>query len=216
MSHMNPMRARRHLVRVGAMALVAAAMLAGSWMPAAAQSIRTCTVSRLVGESVVIREGIYSRAETNQRLRPSDRVNTGAGAKLEITCSDGIVVVVGESSMLDLGRLADQGTADAVLELLEGIVRFVLPERRPAGRFEVTTPTAVASVRSTDWLAQVTTRGTAVFVVRGSVAVQGKAGGAPTALAPGEGVDVAPGAVAPPAVRWGQARIDRSLAAVTF
>lgn len=215
MSHLFPWRIFRQALRAGALALTAATLAAWG-MPAEAQSIRTCTVSRLVGESVVIREGIYSRMEAMQRLRPSDRVSTGAGAKLEITCSDGIVVVVGESSVLDLGRLSDQGTADAVLELLEGIVRFVLPERRPAGRFEVTTPTAVASVRSTDWLAQVTARGTGVLVMRGSVAVQGKAGGSATVLAPGEGVDVAPGAVAPPAVRWGQARIDRSIAAVTF
>jgi hypothetical protein len=55
-----------------------------------------------------------------------------------------------------------------------------------------------------------------VFVVRGRVAVQGRVGGPTTELAPGEGVDVAPGAVAPPAVRWGQARIDRALAATTF
>lgn len=215
MSHLLPAYARRQHRRLAGLTLAVGILLA-TGLPAAAQTVRTCAVSRLVGESVVIREGIYSRLETKLRLRPSDRISTGAGAKLEITCSDGIIVVVGESSMLDLGRLADQGTADAALELLEGIVRFVLPERRPPGQFEVTTPTAIASVRSTDWLAQSTARGTAVFVVRGRVAVQGRAGGAPTELAPGEGVDVAPGAVAPPAVRWGQARIDRALAAVTF
>lgn len=215
MLHMISSRAHRQVLWAGALAL-AAGMVAASGGPATAQSARTCAVSRLLGESVVIREGIYSRAETSQRLRPSDRISTGAGAKLEITCSDGIVVVVGESSVLDLGRLAEQSATDAALELLEGIVRFILPERRPAGRFEVTTPTVVASVRSTDWLAQATPRGTAVFVVRGRVAVQGKAGGAPTELAPGEGVDVPPGAVAPPAIRWGQARVDRVLAAVTF
>ncbi|WP_119420432.1 FecR family protein [Desertibaculum subflavum] len=216
MSKTLPVHARRQALKASALALAGAVMLAVSALPAAAQSMRTCAVSRLVGEGVVIREGIYSRAEIKQRLRPNDRIGTGAGAKIEITCSDGIIVVVGESSMLDLGRLSEQGTSDAVLELLEGIVRFILPERRPAGRFEVTTPTAVASVRSTEWLAQVTPRGTAVLVMRGSVAVQGKAGGSATVLAPGEGVDVAPGAVAPPAVRWGQARIDRAIAAVTF
>jgi len=215
MLHMSHAHALRHGRRLAGLAL-AVGFLAATATPAAAQSIRTCAVSRLVGESVVVREGIYSRAEARLRLRPSDRVSTGPGAKLEITCSDGIVVVVGESSAIDLGRLADQGTTDAALELLEGIVRFILPERRQPGRFEVTTPTAVASVRSTDWLAQSTARGTAVFVVRGRVAVQGRAGGAATELAPGEGVDVPPGAVAPPPVRWGQARIDRALAAVTF
>jgi hypothetical protein len=215
MLHSPTSQAGQSLRRAGAIA-VALGIAAAVALPAAAQSIRTCAVSRHVGESVVIREGIHSRIEANLRLRPSDRVRTEAGAKLEITCSDGIVVVVGESSMLDLGRLADQATTDAVLELLEGIVRFILPERRPPGRFEVTTPTAVASVRSTDWLAEATRRGTAVFVVRGRVAVQGRAGGAATELAPGEGVDVAPGAVAPPAVRWGQARVARALAAVSF
>jgi len=215
MLHISPARALRPARRLGALAL-AVGILSATGFTAAAQSVRTCTVSRLVGESVVVREGIYSRLEPRLRLRPNDRVNTNAGAKLEITCSDGIIVVVGESSTLDLGHLAEQGTADAALELLEGIVRFILPERRPAGRFELTTPTAVASVRSTEWLAQSTARGTAVFVVRGRVAVQGRAGGAATELQPGEGVDVAPGAVAPPAVRWGQARIDRALAAVTF
>jgi hypothetical protein len=215
MSFLLPAYARRQARAMGLLTLAFGLLLA-SGLPAAAQSVRSCMVSRFVGESVVIREGVYVRIEPYTRLRPNDRINTGARAKLEITCSDGIVIVVGESSMLDLGQLAERSTADVALELLEGIARFILPERRAPGRFEVTTPTAVASVRSTDWLAQLTPRGTAVFVVRGRVAVQGRAGGAPTELNPGEGVDVAPGAVAPPATRWGQARIDRTLPAVTF
>ena len=215
MSHMHPAFARRQARRLAALAFTLGILFVTS-LPAAAQSIRTCAVSRLVGEAVVIREGIYSRLEPKLRLRPSDRISTAAGAKLEITCSDGIIVVVAESSSLDIGRLSDQGTTDAALEILEGIVRFILPERRTPGRFEVTTPTAVASVRSTDWLIQMTPRGTGVLVIRGRVAVQGRVGGPTTELAPGEGVDVAPGAVAPPAARWGQARVDRVVAATTF
>ncbi len=181
-----------------------------------AQRARDCAVTRQQGQAEIVREGQTWRSEPGIRLQAKDRVSTAAGAKLEISCSDGIVLIVGERSALNLDQFASRDAGDMLLGLIEGIVRFALPERRPPGRFEVTTPTTVASVRSTDWLAEVTPKGTAVFVVRGRVAVQGRAGGSPVDLLPGDGVDVSTGAVAPPPVKWGAPRVARALAAVTF
>lgn len=186
-------------------------------VPAAfAQDGRTCTLSRLSGPATLQRDGAVTAAIAGSRLGDRDRLRTGTAAKAEITCSDGTVVILGAATDLDLGRIAGAGNTGTLIGLLEGIARFVLPQNRRPGSFEVTAPTAVASVRSTEWLMQADGRGTAVFVVTGRVGVQGRGSGPIAELTAGQGVDVPPGAGAPAPRTWGAERAAAALRAVTF
>lgn len=183
---------------------------------AGAQEGRGCTLSRLSGSATLQREGAVLAAAPGMKLGDRDRLRTGADTKAEITCDDGTVVTLGAATDLDLGRIAGAGNGGSLLGLLEGIARFVLPENRKPGAFEVTAPTAVASVRSTEWLMQADQRGTAVFVVRGRVGVQGRVPGPIAELTPGQGVDVPPAAPVPSPRAWSAERAAAALRAVTF
>lgn len=202
-------------VRILSSALSAGLILlaAGS---AGAQEGRNCTLSRLSGPATLQRDGTVVAVATGTKLSDRDRLRTGADAKAEVTCDDGAVVTLGAATDLDLGRIAGAGNAGSLLGLLEGIARFMLPENRKPGAFEVTAPTAVASVRSTEWLMQVDPRGTAVFVVRGRVGVQGRAAGPIADLNPGQGVDVPPATAASSPRAWSAERVATALRAVTF
>jgi len=72
--------------------------------------------------------------------------------------------------------------------------------------FQVQTPQAIAAVRGTQWVVDVSTGKTAVFVVTGRVSVRRTANDRGVNLGPGEGVDVEQG-TAPLVVRqWPAAR----------
>lgn len=202
-------------VRVSLRGLFAALILLGP-SAAAAQDGRTCTLSRLSGPATLQRDGTVTAVGTGASLGDRDRLRTGAASKAEVTCSDGTTITLGAATDLDLGRIAGAGNTGSLLGLLEGIARFVLPENRRPSAFEVSAPTAVASVRSTEWVMQADGRGTAVLVVRGRVGVQGRAPGPIAELGPGQGVDVPPGSPAPEPRTWGAERAAAALRAVTF
>lgn len=164
------------------------------------------------GDATLLRGGQRFPLAAGVGLLAQDRLVTGAGGRIGIACADGIVVTVGDSATLDLARLPRGSDRSMVLELLDGIARFVLPERRPAGRFEVITPSAVASVRSTDWLAEASGGDrAAVFVLRGVVAVAARGRDGEVELTAGEGVDADAGGLRE-VRRWPDGRVQAALA----
>jgi hypothetical protein len=146
-------------------------------------------------------------------VREGDRIVTGAGERLQIRAPDGTTITVGEQTTIVLTRyLAPDGRrrGNGVLDMIEGILRIQLPGSWD--RFDVTTGTAVASVRSTEWLVDATAENTGVFVFEGRVQVTGQPRTRSVTLTPGLGTDVrANSAPIPPRV-WGQPRIDAALA----
>ena len=58
-----------------------------------------------------------------------------------------------------------------MLGLLQGITRLIGGEPKTRRRIEIDTQTAVASVRSTEWLVDGTERGTGVLSIQGEVTV---------------------------------------------
>jgi len=100
----------------------------------------------------------------------------------------------------------------ALLRLIAGIVRIRLPSDRPWNRFDVVTPTAIASVRSTDWIIEAARDTSAVFCAQGSVTVRNRSIGGEVVLEPGFGTDVARSAPPTPVKRWGQKRVDSAVA----
>jgi hypothetical protein len=173
------------------------------------------TVSRLVGTPVILRPGGQRiPAVRGMMLHEGDRVATGPGGRLEITADDGTVILVGEETTVMLTRFVapgNSGSGQALLDLVEGILRLQLP--RSWNRFEVITATAVASVRSTDWIVDAGKPGTtAVFVAQGRVEVENSARTAAVLLDPGFGTDVPAGGLPTTPKRWGQARVDGVMA----
>ena len=172
------------------------------------------TVSRLAGAPSILRGGQQLAAAHGMALREGDRVMTGAGGRLEITAADGSTITVGEQTTVVLTRFVapgDAGPGQGFLDLVEGILRLNLPGSW--NRFEVITATAVASVRGTDWLIDAQgAENTAVFVAKGSVAVQNIARTGAVILYPGFGTDVKAGALPTTPKLWAKKRVDAALA----
>src|SRR3712207_1643289 len=85
-------------------------------------------VARLVGSALLVRAGTSEALAEGAALYPGDAVRTGVGAKLQIDCSDGLVVVVGPESEVrisDVLRGRSLYSVETMLELLGGIVRMI-------------------------------------------------------------------------------------------
>jgi hypothetical protein len=173
-----------------------------------------CAVARMIGTATLLHGAGSVPLRPGMAVEPGDHVVTGPGARLEIRCGDGSTLALGESTTLSLAILEDRGGGlrQALLRLVEGIVRIALPEEHPWSRFDVVTPTAIASARSTIWIVEAKTGDTAVFVARGAVDVSNRTVPGTVTLRPGDGTDVPPMGPPTPPKRWGQARIDSALA----
>ncbi|MEQ8349568.1 MAG: FecR family protein [Sneathiellaceae bacterium] len=198
-----------------AMALLCPLLLAG---PAqAAESVRTCRVERVEGTTVRYRQGEDWVALAVTALpEGATRVETGGDTRVEIRCSDGIVVTIGFGTRVDLSHLTgpQDSRGDVLLDLVDGIIGIVAPEGSWSS-FRVRTPLAIASIRSTEWLVEHEAgQATAVFVRRGTVAVE--AGGTERALSAGEGVTIAADGQPAAVMNWGQPRIARTAARLGF
>jgi hypothetical protein len=172
------------------------------------------TVSKLIGTPSIRRAGGRRvAAARGMMLRLGDKVATGLGGRLEVQATDGTTIIIGENTTVVLARFAaPHGVRPGwgLLDLIEGILRIQLPG--PWNRFEVTTATAVASVRSTDWLIDATSDNTAVFVATGRVEVVNRAVTGAVLLDAGFGTDVKAGALPTVPKRWGQTRVDAAMA----
>lgn len=181
------------------------------------QGPRSCGIAVLQGPATVERNGQSLNAAAGAVLTTNDKLVTGPQARVEIRCNDGIRLNVGADTTLELSTLVAGGAArqNVVLRLLNGIVRVALPALRSWRRFEVQTPSAVASVRATDWIVQAEKSGaTAVFVVEGQVLASNRAGSEGAFLQAGEGIDFRADGGMAATIRWGEARVKRTMDAV--
>jgi hypothetical protein len=204
--------ARRRLVR--AVPALAALLLAGGFRStgqAASDRVLVGTVDRLVGEASVVVGRTTRPLEREGKLFVGDRVITSAEARLEIACTDGSTIIVSARTTVTLSEFttnADGTGKTAVLDMVEGLVRVSLSRLGVRQRFEVTTPTAIAAARSTEWIVEAAPGRSAVFVVHGRVEVIDRQLKGGVILDPGDGTDVRAGAAPTVAKRWGQKRVD--------
>ncbi len=201
------------VMSLGRRAVLALPLLLVATRVRTAEPLVVGTLTRLVGSAAVIRAAAEMAAARGMTLQEGDRIVTNVAAKLEITGADGTALTIGEQTTVVLTRLVVPTAArrgSGLLDLIQGILRIRLPGSW--SRFEVTTRTAVASVRSTDWIVDAAADNTAVFVVEGRVQVTNQAMTAAVLLDPGFGTDVK--ADAPPTTpkRWGKPRVDAALA----
>lgn len=186
--------------------------------PAAAGDVRSCAVDEISGAGARIwNQGAWSALRVSMEVPAGTKIATDPDARVRLVCGGANVITIGSATEINLEELALSSgpRRNVVLQLVQGIVGIFAPERA-WDRFEVRTPVAIASVRSTKWLMEHDRAdGAAVFVRTGRVAVD-MAGGRQALLGPGEGVSVSASGDAGEVKTWGQARIARSMAALGF
>ena len=143
---------------------------------------------------------------------------TGDDARLAVTLDDGTVLTVGENARLTIDAFVfDPAGANTLHATVAGAFRYVSGALSPDATrtASVTTPVALIGVRGTDFWGGPIDGGFGVALFEGSIAVT--SGGVTRILeAPGLGVDVAPGSTPGDAAAWGDEKIARALATVTF
>ena len=171
-------------------------------------------IGHVAGEVTLLRGAHSLPATTGTVVYEEDALATGPDGRAELVCADGSTVVLGSDTAVSIATFAPPtaGPGRALLDLIDGILRLTLSAGRTWQSFEVRSATAVASVRSTDWIMDAHRATTAVFVVDGRVAVDSRAGLGGIVLAAGQGTDVRAGEAPTAPKNWGQKRIDDVLA----
>lgn len=122
-------------------------------------------------------------------------------------CAGGVTLEAEAATALGIvERQANDRPSDVELST-DGLYIEVTPG---SGPFQIQTPHAIAAVRGTVYIVDVTDAMTAVFVREGEVAVSRADGSDTVLLTAGLGVEVAPGE-ALETRRWPQARVDSLL-----
>jgi ferric-dicitrate binding protein FerR (iron transport regulator) len=197
------------------LALVLAALLCAA-APARAQvaSDAVGTVTGLSGPASAWSDGTPRALRLGSGVHRGETLRTLTGAKLAVRFSDGSVLTLGADSQAAVSAFAPE-RANAAMRLVRGILRLVIDPARRWQRFEVETRSAVAAARSTEWVVSIDAEGaTAVFAVSGRVEVLAQ--NASVTLGAGDGTDVPAGQPPGEVKQWGQARVDRVLAATTL
>jgi hypothetical protein len=186
----------------------------------------TSAQSPPIGRVLAVKGGVFhergasrTAATSGTLLQVGDFVVSSDG-RAKIQLNDGSILSLGENTRMRIGDY--QGTANNFTTRLTidvGTLRALYNRTISQGRFEIETETAVAAVRGTDWLVEVTPGRTSVALLEGEVAVSGKgsAAGATVVLrSPGDGTDVNRDAGPTPVARWGAARFDSLRTRATF
>jgi hypothetical protein len=172
-------------------------------------------VTALEGKVTVLRQGKFAPEPLILRkpLFQEDIIETERASKVRITLSDATVISLGEQSRLELKQFshdARQQTRSGRLAIALGFFRAILKDMTSSSSVEVITPTAVAAIRGTDLMGEVTADSAAIVVLEGTVAVSNvrpMVRGLST-LTPGMGTTVK--ADEPPSTptRWSESRIE--------
>lgn len=137
----------------------------------------TATVAAVQGDVEVVRSsGARPRSlRSGSVLRTGDVVRTGESGNVTVEFKDGSRMLVhagSELRMADLAAFANTDLVDSRVELVRGRAEnIVQPLRGVPSRFEIRTPSAVTSVRGTDFRVNAAGDATRTEVIGGKVAV---------------------------------------------
>lgn len=180
-------------------------------------------VTAVEGRATVLRQGRFApEAVTLQKpVFQEDIIETDVASKVRVTLTDATVISLGERSRLELKQfLYDprQQTRTSRFTIPSGVFRAIIKRLLPQSTIEIITPTAVAAIRGTDLMGEVSTKSTAIVVLEGTVMISNvrpRFRGLAT-LTQGTGTTVVddqpPGAV----TRWSESRIDALRQATTI
>ena len=206
-------RASRWLLLAALGGLLLGPFVVIAWSASAHEGQKVGRISALQGRATVLRQGVDrpDQLEMDSPLYRADTVQTATASKARLSLDDDTVVTMGELTTLRIVRAgtAQAGTA-ARVSVATGVARLVAQHVPGRAHAEAVTPTAVAAVRGTEWLLDVSGRGTGVLVVAGQVVVSNarREIKGTVVLKPGEGTDVAPGKAPTPPATWSAGRRD--------
>src|SRR5262245_47561434 len=198
----------RLVAALGALSLFLAAP--GGAQPAAQTAAPVAHVVALEGTAVVVHFGNAEQLPlaVKDPLLRADTVHTRAGSKARIAFEDETVITLGELASLRVTQIAEPGRGSTRLTVLAGAARFVIKPAPGRALVETWTPTAIAAVRGTQYIVEVTADATAVLVVDGSVAVSNWRPDVrgTVVLRPGQGTTVRADQAPQPPAQWGEPR----------
>jgi hypothetical protein len=141
--------------------VLAVAMGLGAWAPADAKT-GTAEIKAITGRVEVQKKGeaLWSPAAVGAQLVEGDNIRAWAGASARLDLPDGSTIFVAENSRLAVGKLdfdQQNQAREALFHLVVGKVRAVVSQtavklvRTRQSNFSISTQTAVAAVRGTDF-----------------------------------------------------------------
>ncbi len=144
-----------------------------------AKAFTPSTVLSIVGGNVhVLKTGTqdWSNGEENMILQTGDKIKTDPGAKATITFFDGSIIDLNGDTEISLDKLSGKTASSAKIiqitqeigETTSRVVKLV----DPVSRYEISTTSAVAAVRGSTMVVQVTPdKMTQVYNVEGSISI---------------------------------------------
>lgn len=155
--------------------LLTLSFLAASAGGARAQATNAMILT-VAGQVEVARMGDspWSAAQTNQLLRPADRVRTGRSSRATVQLSDASILRVNQLTSLQIQE-PDPAHRTSVLDLKQGAAYFFNRDKPLETQFR--TPTASGAVRGTEFQVTVDESGkTSVTLIDGSVDLKNEFG----------------------------------------
>lgn len=195
------------------------------WGPDASAQPRDSVgrVTALAGSATVFhKDSLQPRPlALRSSLYQEDLIRTDAASKIGLTFLDGTVVNLGEATHLEITSYVyspRDKTQTSLLSFPVGVLRAIVKQVFPRSTFEVTTATAVAAIRGTDWMGEVKADSTAIVVLQGKVAVAHARRGITGEVTLTEGMGTTVQADQPPSAptQWGQARVNALLQATSL
>jgi hypothetical protein len=118
-------------------------------------------VTALEGKVTALHQGKFAPEPLTLRkpVFQEDIIETDRASKVRITLTDATVISLAEHSRLELRHFshdAPQQTRVGRFVMSLGVFRAILKEFLPQSAFEVITPTAIAAIRGTDLMGEVT------------------------------------------------------------
>jgi hypothetical protein len=180
-------------------------------------------VMALEGQVTVLHQGKFAPEPLALRkpVFQEDIIETAAASKVRIALTDETVISLAERSRLELRQFSHEPQQQARagrIAIASGVFRAILKEIMPQSAFEIITPTAVAAIRGTDLMGEVTQTSTAIVVLEGAVVVsnaQVRFRGL-TTLTPGMGTTVTSDEPPRTPTQWSEARIEALRRATTI
>ena len=202
----------------GLMILTTASLLLWSVIALAQQQEPIGQVAALQGQATVQHAGSTQAVPLSSQnpVYREDIIQTLEASKIKLVLLDGTELSLGERGTMTLSKFVyapQQKIHQGVVSIASGFFRAVARKVLPQTFLEMRTGTAVAAVRGTQWLSEVTPEATGIVVLQGEVAVvhthrgiRGK-----VVLTPGLGTDVRGNHPPTAPKKWAEERVSRLL-----
>jgi hypothetical protein len=196
-------------------AIVLFAILGLNLVPSAlAAGPRAGEVLAMGGQCFLVAGDERSPIKVGDAVHVGDTLDVPASAKLKVRLDDGSIIAAGSSSKVTIETFALNGAdkRDVKLTLATGLLRAIVSAVGEPQRFEVSTATGVAAVRSTDWFIDARPGSTQVGVLEGAVALTSAATGKSVRIPARWGARVEAGRDPVPPRVWADSEFDDVIA----